>query len=158
MFGLCRYARRTSNRLPMSVSQSETEKTNPKDQYWEMEQQNPCWNTERHRIVKLFWIRKQRLTHLFPLRLLQGHQELTFALWSNWSNSGLLCFPEEKLGSGSHCRTAKLSWESVARTHRVNPLLNVSNGWERKKREKSFLQQSQVQSSFQSAGSKNCDF
>lgn len=130
VFGLCRYARRTSNRFPMSVSQSETEKTNPKDQHWEVEQPSPCCNTERHRIVtvKLFWIRKQRLTHLFPLRVLQGHQELTFALWSNWSNSCLLCFPEEKLGSGSHCRIAVLSWESAAKTHRVNPLSNVSKG------------------------------
>lgn len=136
VFGLCRYARRTSNRLPMSVSQSETEKTNPKDQHWETEQPNPCWNTKRHSIVivKLFWIRKQRLTHLFPPRVPQGHQEPTFALCSNWSNSGLLCFPEEKLGSGSHCRIVILSWESAAKTHRVNLLLNVSKGEKEKKR------------------------
>lgn len=156
VFGLCRYARRTSNRLPMSVSQPATEKTNPKDQYWEKEQPNPCWNTERHRIVKLLWTRKQRLTHLFSLRVLQGHQELTFAPWSNWSNSCLLCFPEEKLGSGSHCRIVILSSESAARTHRVNPLLNVSNGRERQ--QKSFQQHSQVQRSFRSESSKNCNF
>lgn len=158
VFGLCRYARRTSKRLPMSVSQSETEKTNPEDQQWEMEQPNPCWNTGRHRTVKLFWLRKQRWTHLFSLRVLQGHQELTSALWSNWSNSCLLCFPEEKLGSGSHCRIAILSWESAAKTHRVNPLLNVSNEWERKENKRVSSNNLKYRTVLGQKAAKNCNF
>lgn len=78
----------------------------------------------------------QRLTHLFALRVLLGHQELISVLWSNWSRFGLLCFPEEKLDSGNHYRIVILSWESVAKMRGVNPLANEPNRRGERKKEK----------------------